>query len=509
MMNGIRVLLVPVLSILVAGGSRAEPSSVATPSSCPPVSASDSLTLAKDVGGAPTILTWASHSGADGYDVVRGSLSSLRATGGDFTSSTDTCLGSDLAGTSVNDSDVPPAGAAYWYLVRGLNLCVNGTYNAAETTAQVASRDPEIEKSGFCSSGPCNPGTDTDGDRLDNCDETNSWVFVDPGDPGTDPNLADSDGDFIRDGDEALGSVAGLDLPALGSHPLRRDIFIEYDWFDDSLNCAAHTHRPTQAMVDRITAAFAAGPLINLDRTTGVVIHQDRGQGGAFSGGNLVPDADGVIAGGVNDAEFDSIKTTHFDATRSGYFHYVLLPHRYNTNSNSAGQAETPGDDLVVTLACAIGTNNVSGSITHELGHNLNLRHGGFEACNCKPNYNSVMSYRYTFNGVDTNCTPPADGLLDYSRGTRIDLDENALDETVGICGAPAWDWNGNTVIESSVVQEINGTCSGAGPNADCGVSLSILRDHDDWSALLFTGLADADLTRAFFKEIISCPGPP
>ena len=29
----------------------------------------------------------------------------------------------------------------------------------------------------------------------------------------------------------------------------------------------------------------------------------------------------------------------------------------------------------------------------HELGHTLNLRHGGFEDDNCKPNYISVMNY--------------------------------------------------------------------------------------------------------------------
>ena len=137
------------------------------------------------------------------------------------------------------------------------------------------------------------------------------------------------------------------------------------------------------------------------------------------------------------------------------------------------------------------------------------LRHGGFEACNCKPNYNSVMSYRYTFTGVDTNCTPPHDGLLDYSRGTRIVLDENALDEAAGTCGTTAWDWNGNSLIENPVVQEINGACSGAGPNADCGASLSVLRDHDDWHAIVFTGLADADFTGRLSKEVVVCPGAP
>ena len=45
----------------------------------------------------------------------------------------------------------------------------------------------------------------------------------------------------------------------------------------------------------------------------------------------------------------------------------------------------------------------------HELGHNLGLHHGGSVDTNYKPNYNSIMNYRYQFPGVDNNCTPPGD----------------------------------------------------------------------------------------------------
>lgn len=36
----------------------------------------------------------------------------------------------------------------------------------------------------------------------------------------------------------------------MGTNPLRQDILVEYDWFDDSLDCAAHSHRPTAAAVE-------------------------------------------------------------------------------------------------------------------------------------------------------------------------------------------------------------------------------------------------------------------
>jgi predicted Zn-dependent protease len=36
-----------------------------------------------------------------------------------------------------------------------------------------------------------------------------------------------------------------------------------------------------------------------------------------------------------------------------------------------------------------------AGTLMHEFGHNLGLRHGGNENTNRKPNYISIMSYNY------------------------------------------------------------------------------------------------------------------
>jgi hypothetical protein len=355
----------------------------------------------------------------------------------------------------------------------------------------------------------CIFGADSDGDRLDNCIETDTGAFVSPTDTGTDPLLADTDGDGINDGDEVLGTLPGLDLPALGTSPVHKDILLEYDWFDDSLDCASHSHEPTDAALAMVTATFAAAPVTNPDGTTGINFIHDRGQGGAFTGGNLIVDANGVLVGGVGGVEYLGYKSSHFAANRGGYFHYVILPHRYNTSSNSSGQAEIFGDDMIVSLYCAGSDSNVAHTIVHELGHNLNLRHGGNHNCNYKPNYNSVMNYRYQFPGVDTNCTPPGNGLLDYSIGDRIDLDENNLDESMGMCGAPPWDWNGNTIIESGVVFDINS--DEPTPNLSCGGTLTTLRDYDDWGHILFGGLGDADGRAVTPSEIVDCdnPAPP
>ena len=350
-------------------------------------------------------------------------------------------------------------------------------------------------------------GQDSDGDRLDDCVETNTGTFVDEYDTGTDPFDADTDGDGLPDGDEVEGTLAGLDLPALGVSPVHKDLLIEYDWFDDALECGAHSHRPTAAMLARVAASFAAAPVPNPDGVDGIKMIQDIGQGGVLDGGNLVADADGVLSNGVNSAEFLGMKAANFATNRRGYFHYAVLPHRYNTSSSSSGQAELPGNDLIVSLYCAVSTVNVANTIMHELGHNLNLFHGGDDSCNYKPNYNSVMNYRYQFPGVDSNCTPAGDGVLDYSIGSRIDLDETSLDETQGTCGTPSYDWNGNSAIESGVAFDINS--QDGSENITCGGTLTVLRDHDDWGNVQLAQVGFGDGASPVAPEIVDCTNVP
>jgi gametolysin peptidase M11 len=325
-------------------------------------------------------------------------------------------------------------------------------------------------------SSPPPPPTDTDGDRLPDSVETNTGVFVSATNTGSNPNNADSDGDGINDGDEVLGTTAGLNLPALGTSPVHKNVLLEYDWFQDSLDCASHSHRPTAAATATVAAAFANAPVSNPDGTTGIKLIQDYGQGGVFTGGNFISDADGVLVGTVFDTEYQNYKTANFATARSGYFHYVLLPHRYDTNSDSSGYAEIVGDDLIVSLYCANSDTNVANTIMHELGHNLGLQHGGADSTNYKPNYNSVMNYLYQFPGVDTNCTPPGDGLLDYSRNRRNTLDETALQESIGICNNVPWDWNGNGSIDAGTVHT----------DINLDAFESTLTDFDDWANLVY-----------------------
>ena len=338
---------------------------------------------------------------------------------------------------------------------------------------------------------------DADHDGLADSVETNTGVFVSPTNTGTNPNNADTDGDGISDGDETLGTSAGLNLPALGANPLRKNVFIEYDWFNDSLECGAHSHRPTPAAISQLNQAFANAPVSNPDHSTGVTLINDFGQGGAFSGGNLVADADGVIAGAVFDSDYLTYRAQNFASNRVGFFHYALLPHRYDTNSSSSGYAAIVGDSLIVSLYCANSDVNVADTIMHELGHNLGLRHGGDEDTNFKPNYNSVMNYAFQFSGVDTDCSQFGDMLLDYSRNRRITLNENALSEPAGTCGNVAIDWNFSGTIDQGLLQ--------LDLNADS--LFSSLHDYDDWAHLVYRWQSNGALKNGV-RQAVRCDNP-
>lgn len=107
------------------------------------------VTMAKQVDGSSSV-NWSTLIVAQTYDVTRGSLGALRSTAGDFTSSTNLCLGNDIAASAVVDAAVPEAGAGFWYLVRGSNCAGAGTYDDP-AASRAGPRDAAIAASaGAC-----------------------------------------------------------------------------------------------------------------------------------------------------------------------------------------------------------------------------------------------------------------------------------------------------------------------------------------------------------------------
>jgi len=79
------------------------------------------------LAGAPTPITWATQTlgSATSYDVATGLLS---AASGTLSFSAGSCLGVDGAPPFTDSRGAPPAGQAYYYMVKARNACGPGTY---------------------------------------------------------------------------------------------------------------------------------------------------------------------------------------------------------------------------------------------------------------------------------------------------------------------------------------------------------------------------------------------
>ncbi|MBI5228120.1 thrombospondin type 3 repeat-containing protein [Candidatus Micrarchaeota archaeon] len=255
---------------------------------------------------------------------------------------------------------------------------------------------------------------------------------------GTDPNNPDSDGDGLLDGWEALGVLKNgqsvLDLPSMGADPLKKDLFLEIDWMENT----THSHKPEDEALQVVVNSFA---------NKNISLHIDNGQWG---GGNAITeqlnsswhkyDLD-------NDSErrqyeesnrylFD-IKKDNFDPNRIGVFRYAIFVHE---KEGSSGQGEL-GGNFYVALPSNFSKSRKAGTLMHEFGHTLGLGHGGrlpnellYDNIHFKPNYRSIMNYHFQLDGLPKQTPRGIIREYDYSEETLIDLDENAgLNEAAGL----------------------------------------------------------------------------
>jgi hypothetical protein len=184
------------------------------------------------------------------------------------------------------------------------------------------------------------------------------------------------------------------------------------------------------------------------------------------------------------------------------------------------GQAEIGGNDFVVW-----NTQFQGSSLMHELGHTLNLHHGGDVDDNCKPDYLSVMNYdHFEIQRLDgskvIDYSPPRQP--DGSRGTAPlpDLAENDLDETqildpadpqhflaytdatgkkrLALVGSPV-DWNGNgNATDSGITVNIDTSDAATNfpelcANTTIRTAADPLTGYDDWHHISLPFLQFAD----------------
>ena len=106
------------------------------------------VSVIKTVGGGTKVI-WSPQSNASWYDLVSGRLSTLLASQGNFSLSTQRCFASKTLDTAASiPGPPPPPGDAQWDLVRGNTCRGRGSYDSG-AASQNGSRDAEIEAAPF------------------------------------------------------------------------------------------------------------------------------------------------------------------------------------------------------------------------------------------------------------------------------------------------------------------------------------------------------------------------
>jgi uncharacterized delta-60 repeat protein len=240
----------------------------------------------------------------------------------------------------------------------------------------------------------------------------------------------DSDGDSLLDIWETVGVDANgdgtidLDLPALGAHPMRRDLFIEVD--------ALAGHAPMAGVIDAVIQAFASAPVTNADGSSGIRLHIQMDELNLPAADWLEYDfIENFPVGALairsknfgTTAERASGNSANLLAAKEGVFRYGIFGNAYRGSTGRVGSSGIahgiPGDMFVVT----VGTfspefffEKEAGTFMHEFGHTLGLKHGGGDHQNEKPGYRSVMNYLHQFPRSDV--TIP--WRLDYDRERTV-----------------------------------------------------------------------------------------
>ncbi len=340
---------------------------------------------------------------------------------------------------------------------------------------------------------------------------------------------SDRDRDGLFDVWESVGidvdadGVIDLDLPALGANPDKKDVFVEIDAMID--------RGPTAAQMAFAVQAFDAAPaeaVNNPDGSAGINLH-------------VLIDDTNVPIFGPTDLQFVDlhlIKSMYFGTAadradpnganilkaKALVYHYCVFVDQFAT-AGTLGIGEMPGNDLIIALGgnwpqrvqddptLSEFADMLPGAIfMHELGHNLGLDHGGRDAVagaldpdQFKPNYRSVMNYKWT---LPRNWNYE-DWRLDYSRVALPPLDENSLVELFGMggdsrvfveafgpTGANNWfpeggpaDFNANDMIDlpdPNHPLRVDLNRDARNPDSTYRPRFSVLHGREDWSALVF-----------------------
>jgi hypothetical protein len=411
------------------------------------------------------------------------------------------------------------------------------------------------------------------------CSANGSWI--------------DSDGDGFSDAAEKQGYLdvngngrydADTDVLLPDADPHRPDVYLHYDY----TYANDHDHNPPAQSIQLMVDAFAAhGVTLHIDPKHNALCEHAGDPGCLTVGtgarvvtlgapGTGLPDAACAGPSAVSPA---LVRTAipYLERIKPAY-HYMVFGHYASIPSDNGpyscpsdpetpacaylvslppqagnlGTSEIGGDDAIVATQPFVDSASVpdiasipvewwAGLAMHELGHNLGLLHGGSDCFNQKPNYTSVMNYRFYLSGIpvartpgeivpascqtDTDCPVTTHAMaahcsalthtcvrIDYSDRLFNNLDEANLDELLGLQGgvddsdisfrhtggSPQFtrvptngtpiDWNQDGALTAVVAAEVNGDGQ-----------LSVLSGQDDW-AIATDSQGDTSFTQLKFK---------
>lgn len=234
--------------------------------------------------------------------------------------------------------------------------------------------------------------TDYDSDGLGASLENSSVL-------GTSPTAADSDNDGLNDGDELYGkddlSGTSVKLATWGADPLQKDVFLEIDWEEcthptDTSLCpnGVDSGQMGAGLLDAQFKAQFIDPLKSDLAPGGFRIHLDIGRSNSdpatwYDWGRFGNDSTRLANTSPGSGNIGSTPQ------RAYMFHHAVS---FPPEAGNSGLANfVPGPLLTTNV-------NDSRTLSHELGHNFGLVHGGRPsgiAINYKPNYRSLMNYAY------------------------------------------------------------------------------------------------------------------
>lgn len=318
------------------------------------------------------------------------------------------------------------------------------------------------------------------------------------------PPNGDADGDRLLNKWEQNGidinNDGKIDFILVGANPLHKDLYVEVDYMK--------MHKPWKQAITDVIDSFDNAPLSNPDGATGINLHVDVDEEVTHQSTTSTTDLVNIRNSNFGTAtERADPNSANIIPAKRLVYHYGLFGHSQPGTTSSGISNGIPAMEFLVSLGAPgwgvdpltghnVGsTDQQEGTFMHELGHNLNLHHGGSDDINCKPNYLSVMSYTRQFSSLI------GDRPLDYSRSSLPSLAESNLNENNGIgasnplelrtiygpspvvltiAGNPE-DWNRDgDSLDNPVNSDIN--------NLDgCSASLNqILNSYDDWNNLKY-----------------------